>query len=988
MRKKLGSVLVIGGGIGGIQATIDLANSGFKVFLLDEKPYPGGKMVQLYRTFEDMCSICMVTPKIFEARMNPNVTLFPGAKVKRVSGAPGQFEVLIEQAPRYVEVTKCISCGLCWMNCPVTVKSEFNYGLGVRKAIYLDYAGAVPNTPVIDRVNCLYFQDKSCTACVDLCPTKAVNLSDAVREESLKVGAILFTAGLDLYEKGKEAQRFGLGKIEDVISNYQLERLISIYGPTLGEVKRPSDSNVAERVGIILCVDQRNDDYRACSGYCCPHALRAAFEIIKKSEDAQVTIFHDELCSHGYLWERVYREVKSSGRLDFVKAKVLSCEEKAGEVKVRYEGGEASFDLVALSLPMKLSDSSKGMVQDFGLNLDEAGFVKEVAVGRSEKEGIFVGATATGPREIPVSVAYAEAAACEASCFLKDARGTMTTVPQFPKEKEVEGKEPRIGIFVCKCGGNISNVLDVSEISIFARQFKDVVGHFILDFACLPEGISLIKEIIQELNLNRMVVVACSFRSHLPVFQGAAREAGLNPYLVTMVNAREAISWTSQENRNLAMERLKEELSGAVARARSLKPLSPLPRQVTKKALVLGGGVSGMVAASALARQGFFTDLVEKRQELGGHLRRGWQGLKGRPASEYLSSLIEEVQGHELIRVHKGYRPSGFNGHLGNFETEIEKDGKRTKLEHGVLIIATGADQYLPKEYGYGRDKRVLTQFDLEERLSKGEIEQTSKVFMLQCVGSRDEEHPYCSRVCCQQAIKNSMRLSEMGVSVTVGTRGMCTPGTLFDLYQKARDQGVNFVEVTGGVQVEGSRKLAIKFGDHKGQFDQLILSTGIVKGKNNNLLSFIFGVPLNSSGFFEVEGQVATISPVELSKRGIFVCGLAEGPKTIEESVAQAKAAAQRAATILSKNFVLGSPIVAKINELRCAGCLTCVKVCPFSVPRIGEKGAVEILAEECRGCGICAAECPINAIQLEHFRDEQVLTQIEGILSAQGGG
>ncbi|MEJ2364780.1 MAG: 4Fe-4S binding protein, partial [Deltaproteobacteria bacterium] len=354
----------------------------------------------------------------------------------------------------------------------------------------------------------------------------------------------------------------------------------------------------------------------------------------------------------------------------------------------------------------------------------------------------------------------------------------------------------------------------------------------------------------------------------------------------------------------------------------------------------------------------------------------------------YLSSLIEEVEGNELIRVHKGSRPVGFCGHMGNFETEIEKDGKRRKLEHGVLIIATGADQYVPKEYGYGRDQRVLTQFDLEERLSKGEIKGTSKVFMLQCVGSRDAEHPYCSRVCCQQAIKNAMRLSEMGVSVTVGTRGMCTPGTLFDLYQRARDQGVNFVEVTDGVQVEGSRKLAIKFDNNKGQFDQLILSTGIVKGKNNDLLSFIFGVPLNSDGFFEVEGHVATISPVELSKRGILVCGLAEGPKTIEESVAQAKAAAQRAATILSKNFLLASPVAAKIDNLKCAGCLTCVKVCPFSVPHIGEKGVVEILAEECRGCGICASECPINAIQLEHFRDEQVLTQIEGILSAQGGG
>ncbi|MEJ2068760.1 MAG: 4Fe-4S ferredoxin, partial [Deltaproteobacteria bacterium] len=251
----------------------------------------------------------------------------------------------------------------------------------------------------------------------------------------------------------------------------------------------------------------------------------------------------DELCSSGYLWERVYREVKSSGRLDFVKAEVLSCEQGPGEVKVRYEGGEASFDLVALSLPMKLSDGSKGIVQNFGLGLDQAGFVKEVEVGGSEREGIFVGATATGPREIPVSVAYAEAAACEASCFLREARGTMITVPQFPKEKDVEGEEPRIGIFLCKCGGNISNVLNVSEISIFARQLKDVVGNFILDFACLPEGISLIKEIIQELNLNRMVVVACSFRSHLAVFQRAAREAGLNPYLVTMVNAREAIVW-------------------------------------------------------------------------------------------------------------------------------------------------------------------------------------------------------------------------------------------------------------------------------------------------------------------------------------------------------------------------------------------------------------------------------------------------------------
>jgi len=984
MEKKLGSVLVIGAGIGGVQATIDLANSGYKVFLLDERPYPGGKMVQIYRNAEDIATITIVTPKVLEARANPNVTLVPGAKVKEVSGEPGRFSAGIAKAPRYVDVSRCISCGLCWMNCPVTVPSEFNLGLGGRKAIYMAYGGAVPNTPILDTNSCLYFEDKSCTKCADICPTNAVNFSDSEAEEVLEVGAILLTVGPDLYEGGKEAQRFGLGKIKNVVSNFQLERLISIYGPTGGQLKRPSDGKVAKRVGMVLCVDQRNSDYPVCSGYCCSHAYRAALEITRKYDEAEITIFYDEPCNHGRLWERAYRQARGSERVEFIRTKARSCEEKDGEVKVLSEDGEASFDLVALALPMRLSDSSKAVAQVLGLSLDEAGFVKEIEAGRSEKEGVFAGATATGPKEIPLSVAYAEAAACEAAAFLKEARGTLTTVPTFPKEKEVGGEAPRIGVFVCKCGGLVSDVLDVSKIADFAEGYGDVAESTVLDFACLPQGLSFIKGKIEEIDLNRVVVVACSLRSHLPIFQRAAREAGLNPHLVTMVNVREAISWPNRDYPDLALGRVKEELSGALGRARSLRPLFPTPRPVIRKALVLGGGVSGMVAATSLAKQGFPTILVEKDQELGGYARRMWRDEEGRPVSGYVSSLIKEVKENALIEVYEGYQVRGFAGRIGNFETVIGKEGEENKLEHGVLIIATGASEYRPAEYGYDQDSRVLTQSDLENRLRKDEIKRGKKVFMVQCVGSRNEEHPYCSKVCCQQAIQNALALSDMGVSVTVGTKGMCTPGALFAPYLKAKQQGVNFVEVTDGVDIDRGEKIFVTHGKDKEEFDLIILSSGIVKGEDNDILAFTLGLPLNEDGFFEVEDHVATATPVEFSKRGIFGCGAAEGPKTMKDSIAQAKTAAQRATTILTKEYLMSGTMVSKVDGAKCVACLTCVRVCPFSVPYIGEEGVAEILPQECRGCGICVAACPRMAIQLEHFEDEQLLNQIEAMLSA----
>jgi heterodisulfide reductase subunit A-like polyferredoxin len=462
---------------------------------------------------------------------------------------------------------------------------------------------------------------------------------------------------------------------------------------------------------------------------------------------------------------------------------------------------------------------------------------------------------------------------------------------------------------------------------------------------------------------------------------------GLNPHLVTMVNAREAISWTNADYPDLALERVKEELSGALGRARSLRPLSSIPKPVVQKALVLGGGVSGMVAATSLAKQGFPTLLVEKNEELGGYAQSMWKDEEGKPVSEYVASLIKEVKEDALIEVYEGYHVQGFTGRMGDFETVIGKEGEELTLRHGVLIIATGAAEYEPEEYGYGQDSRVLTQRDLGKRLQKGEMEGTKKVFMLQCVGSRDDEHPYCSKVCCPHAVQHALALTDMGISVTVGTRGMCTPGSLFAPYVEAKEKGVSFVEITDGVDIDRGKKLSVAYGKDKEEFDLLVLSTGIVKGEDNERLSFIFGLPLDEDGFFEVEDHVATATPVEFSRRGTFACGAAEGPKTFKDSIAQAKTAAQRSVTILAKDYIMGATMISKVDSSKCVACLTCVRVCPFSVPYIGEEGVAEILPQECRGCGICVAACPRRAIQLEHFEDEQLLNQIGAMFAAKGG-
>ncbi len=979
---KIGSVLVIGAGMAGIQAAIDLADSGFKVYLADEKEYLGGKIVQFYRTFEDLCSICIATPKIAEAKGNPNITLMPSAKIKGISGEPGNFEVHLEKAPRYVDASKCVTCGLCWMNCPVEVESEFNFGLGKRKAIYMAYGGAVPNIPIIDTKTCLYFKDKSCKKCSEVCPTGAINFDDKPKEEKISVGAILFTTGLELCSDGPEARSLGLSNIKDVITNFQLERLISIYGPTVGELKRPSDGKIAKKVGIILCVDQRNREYKVCSSICCANAYRSAIEIVKKYEDAKVTIFYEDLCNYGRKWEKIFLEAKESSGIEFVKAKVSSCKEEDGKVKVSYDGKEESFDLIALSLPLKLSESAKELAQSLGLTLDEAGFVKEVLPGVSERDGIFVGATATGPKSLLDSVASAEACASEASSFLKEARGTMIDIKELPKEKDVSDKEPKIGVFICKCGGNISNFLDVSELEEYAKGIENVGEVSVLDFACFPDGLKTIKEKIETLDLNRVVVVACSFKSHLSVFQKVAREAGLNVHLVTMVNAREAIAWTNSENRKMAMERVKEELLGACGRARVIKPLFPTFREIEKSAFVLGGGISGMTCAISLAKQGFFTYLVEKEDELGGNAKNLNMNLFGKPIDAYIDFLIDEVEKNELIEVYKGYEVVDFDGHIGNFKLTIEKDGERVELRSGVVIIATGAKENVPTSYNYGKDERVMTQLELERKLKAKEIKGPGSVFMLQCADTRDKSHTFCSKVCCVQALRNALSLKEAGFSVTIGKEMICTPGTSYSLYEEAKEKGVEFVDVRN-VEISLGEKLSVKFGEEKREFDFVVLSSGITKGDDNDFLSLILGVPLNEDGFFEIEDYM-TITPTEFSKKGIFVCGLAEGPKTIYDSIIQAKACAQRAVTILCKDYVVGQTVVSGVDGSKCIVCLTCVRVCPFFVPHIGGEGVAEILPEECRGCGICAAACPRKAIQLEHFRDEQLIYQFESIFSA----
>jgi heterodisulfide reductase subunit A-like polyferredoxin len=843
-----------------------------------------------------------------------------------------------------------------------------------------------------------------CKLCEEVCKPEAVNYFMEPEEVKINVGSVVIAAGLEEFDPSLKPE-LGYGQYKNVVTSTEFERILSATGPTSSIVMRPSDGKIPQKVAWLQCVGSRDKMHEYCSSVCCMYATKEAIIAKEHQHDIEPTIFYMDVRAFGKGFDQYYERAKEEHGVRYVKSAVSRILEdpKTKDLEVVYvdEDGKTKsemFDVVVLSVGMRPAEHLKRLTDVLGVELNEYGFVKSSPRNPllTTREGVYVSGACESPKDIPETVTQASGAACEAATIIAEARGTSLTVTELPEERDVSNEDPRIGVFVCDCGVNIAGVVKVPEVAEYAKTLPNVVFADENLFTCSQDTQEKMKQMLDEKGINRVIVASCSPRTHEFLFRTTIREAGLNKYLFEMANIRDQCSWVHMKDKQGATEKAKILVNMAVMNANNIRPLKEISVDVNKKALVLGGGLSGMTAALKLARQNFEVFLVEKETELGGNLRHVYTTVDGLDVQEFLANLIEQVTSHPLIHVLTETIVVEHSGFKGNFETGLLHGPTMAarKLQHGIVIVATGAEELKPQGlYEYGQDDRVMTQLELEGRIVEGTLPEAQRVVMIQCVGSRNEERPYCSRICCSSAIKNAIRLKEAkpGLDVVILYRDIMTYGFLEKYYLQARRAGVRFVRFDKEkppVLQKANGKLVLSCFDQSImeeltlEADLLALSSAIIPRENKEL-SMILKCAMTNEGFF-LEAHMK-LRPVDFASDGLYLAGLAHSPKNMRECITQAEAAVAKACTILAKNKLMVGGVVAEVAGDKCAACLSCVRVCPYKVPVINEKGEAEIDISKCKGCGTCVSECPAKAIELMHYRDAQIV-QKAGALVAQG--
>ncbi len=879
------------------------------------------------------------------------------------------------------------------------------------KAIHIYFSQAVPLVTYVDPESCLFLQNGKCTICTGVCKKNAIDLFQKPERLELEVGAIVLSPGFEAFDPRLRGD-YGYGSMGNVVTSLDFERILCTTGPYEGEILRPSDKKHPRKIAWIQCVGSRQVNPEGgnsyCSGVCCTYTQKQVILTKDHHPQAECTIFHNDIRSYGKDFERFYQRAQNLQGVRFIRSYVSIGKEipENKNVTIKYttpEDGvrEEEFDLVVLSVGLNPPDDAKDLANKFGIELNAHGFCKTNPVNpiESSRPGIFVSGAFQGPIDIPESVMNASGADALCSQLLSYRRGELATERKYPQERDVAAEEPRIGVFVCHCGTNIGRVVDVPSVVEYASTLKNVVHTQEALFACSTDTARQISETIVEKGLNRVVVAACTPRTHEPLFRDTLREGGINPYFFEMANIREHCSWVHSKEKEVATQKAKDIVRMSVARTVRLKPLQEFDLPVDKRALVVGGGVAGMTSGLSLANQGFEVYLVEKDTDLGGMARRIHHTLEGLDVQTYLRDLIREVYQHPSLHVFTDATIKKVSGYVGNFKTEIGSQGMAKEIQHGIAIIATGAEEYKPTEYLYGKDDRVLTQLELEERIAVGDerVIHSQNVVMIQCVGCRQEDRNYCSRVCCSHSIKNALRLKEInpGMDITILFRDMRTYGFSEDYYREAADREVKFIRYephdkpqVETIEEDGRRTLRVTVTDSiLGQrlaidADILSLAAAIIPSTTNNEISRFFKVPLNSDGFFQ-EAHVK-LRPVDFAAEGVFLCGMAHYPKHLSEAISQAYGAAGRAVTILSRDSVTASGAVCEVKESDCVSCGACLSVCKYGAIEFhetpqGRKARVNSVL--CKGDGLCNSKCPTGAIFLKHFTDEELLSQMNAL-------
>ncbi len=1008
----LGDVMVVGGGISGIQAALDLATSGFRVFLVERSPTIGGKMAQLDKTFPtNDCSMCIESPKFIECDRHPNIEILTYTEVDRVEGEAGDFTVSLTKKPRYIREENCTGCTTCVEYCPVEVPDPFNQDLSGNKAVHIYFSQAVPLVPYIDE-RCLYLKEKKCSICVGVCKTDAIDLHQQPEKIELKVGAIVLAPGYDVYDP-KLRNDYGYGIYDNVVTSLDFERLLCATGPHEGEILRPSDKQHPHKIAWLHCVGSRQVIEGAnsyCSSVCCSYIQKQVILTKDHDADAQATIFHNDIRSYGKDFERFYQRAANLPGVEFIRSYVDVGREipDTKNVTIRYSTPdqgvlEDEFDLVVLGVGLNPPKNVEQLAAQFDIELTEHGFCKTNPTNPIEttRPGVFISGAFQGPVDIPESVMSASGANALTGALLKSRRGALARERVYPPERDVSQEEVRVGVFACHCGANIGRVVNVPSLVEYARGLDNVVHAEDGLFICSTDAAQQISNTIRDKGINRVVVAACTPRTHEPLFRDTLREGGINQYFFDMANIREHCSWVHSKQPEEATAKAKDIVRMSVARTTRLEPLQEFDLPVNKRALVVGGGVSGMTCALSLAEQGFEVFLVEKAAELGGVARRLHYTLEGLDVQAYLRELIQRVYRQPLIHVSHEATIKDVSGYVGNFVTTVESEGLVKQIHHGATILATGASEYRPSEYLYGQDERVLTQLELEERIVAGDEDLLSagRLVMIQCVGCRTEERNYCARICCGQAIKNALKLKQVrpDMDITILFRDMRPYGFREDYYREAASRDVKFVRFTPddppeveATEEEGQPVLRVTVPDPilgkrlALDAERVVLSAAVVPAEGSAEVGRLFKVSMNPDGFFQ-EAHVK-LRPVDFAADGVFLCGTDHYPKHITEAVSQAHGAAGRAVCLLSHDTVTASGAVCGVDEGACVSCGACITACAYEAIAFkdtpnGKKAQVNPVL--CKGDGLCCAKCPTDAISLKHFTNREVCEQIDAVFS-----
>ncbi len=981
-----------------------------EVPILKEMAQQLGVMEPSFPKGESDCILCGKCTRVCAELQGVGAIGVVGRGVKREIMTPfGEFSEV------------CRTCGACAFVCPTghikdiakisgkTPKplfSEFNACLDTRGNIYRLYAQAVPSAPAIDRRNCVQFLTGDCGACAQICPTGAIDYEQKDEKLTLDVGAVILALGFKPYDPSKYAA-YHYATYPNVVTSMEFERILAAGGPFQGHLVRPSDHKEPKKIAWLQCVGSRDIhhcDNSYCSSVCCMYAIKEAVIAKEHSkEPLDTAIFFMDMRTHGKEFEKFYWRARDEHGVRFIRSRVHTVDSVPGtdDVAIRYldESGnlkDETFDLVVLSVGLEVAPEVMELGKTLGVELDAGKFAATSSFTpvSTSRPGVFVCGAFQGPKDIPQSVMEASAAASAASELLSLARYSLARKkPVFP-ERDVSQEVPRIGVFVCHCGVNIASVIDVEGVRDYAKTLPYVAFVENSLFACSQDTQELIKERIKEHNLNRVVVASCTPRTHEPTFQETIKEAGLNKYLFQMANIRDQGSWVHQAEPEKATKRAKDQVRMAVAAVALQPPLHEFDLPITKACLVIGGGVAGMEAALGLANQGYQVHLVEKKDVLGGHAKKLNHTWVGEPIQPYLDDLVKRVENNSRLEVHLNSELTDVSGFVGNFKSTLTTQGRDSVVEHGTAIIAIGGHSYKPKEYLYKENERVFLSLEMDQALrEKNPLVMGAKTAVfIQCVGSREPERPYCSRVCCTHSVEGALKLKEINpdMDVYILYRDMRTYGRRENLYKEAREKGVIFIrfDLDHKPRVEqtpdGGLKVTVR--DHILGIpvtitpDVLTLASAIIV-KDQEKLAKMFKVPLNSDGFF-LEAHMK-LRPVDFATEGVFVAGLAHYPKPIDESIAQAKAAAARAAVVLSQEFIRAGGVVASIDAATCSGCQACVEVCPFGAINFKEDEKVaEVNQALCKGCGTCAATCPSECITLFGFSHKQIYTQVDEAL------